>query len=201
MTNLFEKLLHEKTVLLADGATGTSFFAMGLQSGDAPELCNSDYPDRVAQHYQSFIDAGSDIVLTNTFGGMRYRLKLHKAQHRVTELNVAAATILRDVTDRYERDIVVAGSIGPTGEILAPLGDLQAEDAVSAFEEQALAAKYWHRWATCSPMTPLPLSPNRHWRCSKAVSMCSGSRPCRRRKKFSMRSKARGKLRCQSCLR
>ena len=139
MTNLFEKLLHEKTVLLADGATGTNFFAMGLQSGDAPELWNSDYPDRVAQHYQSFIDAGSDIVLTNTFGGTCYRLKLHKSQHRVTELNVAAATILREVTDRYERDIVVAGSIGPSGEILAPLGDLQPDDAVAAFAEQALA--------------------------------------------------------------
>ena len=132
-------MLENKSVLLADGATGTSFFAMGLQSGDAPELWNIDYPDRVAQHYQSFIDAGSDIVLTNTFGGTRYRLMLHKAQHRVVELNLAAATILREVTDRYERDIVVAGSIGPTGEILAPLGDLQAEDAVSAFAEQALA--------------------------------------------------------------
>jgi methionine synthase I (cobalamin-dependent) len=137
--NRFETLLSEKSILLADGATGTTFFGMGLQSGDAPELWNVDYPERVAQHYQAFIDAGSDLVLTNSFGGTRYRLKLHKAEHRVTELNVAAARILSEVADGCERDIVVAGSIGPTGEILAPLGDLQAEDAISAFAEQALA--------------------------------------------------------------
>ena len=92
--NPFEKLLDEKSTLLADGATGTSFFAMGLQSGDAPELWNVDYPERVVTHYQSFIDAGSDLVLTNSFGGTRYRLQLHKAEHRVAELNIAAAALL-----------------------------------------------------------------------------------------------------------
>ena len=68
---------------------------MGLQSGDAPEFWNIDHPDKVAAHYRSFIDAGSDIILTNTFGGTRFRLKLHKAQHRVAELNTAAAEILK----------------------------------------------------------------------------------------------------------
>jgi 5-methyltetrahydrofolate--homocysteine methyltransferase len=139
MTNMFEQLLGEKDILLADGATGTSFFAMGLQSGDAPELWNVDYPERVAQHYQAFIDAGSDLVLTNSFGGTRYRLKLHKAEQRVAELNIAAAAILREVVNKSGRKVIVAGSIGPTGEILAPLGDLQPEDAVAAFAEQALA--------------------------------------------------------------
>ena len=137
--NAFEKLLGEKSVLLADGATGTSFFGMGLQSGDAPELWNVDHPDRVAQHYQSFIDAGSDLVLTNSFGGTRYRLKLHSAENRVAELNQAAAVILREVVEGYDREIIVAGSMGPSGEILAPLGSLQHEDAVEAFAEQALA--------------------------------------------------------------
>jgi len=139
MTNLFEKMLAEKDVLLADGATGTTFFGMGLQSGDAPELWNVDYPERVAQHYQAFIDAGSDLILTNSFGGTRYRLMLHKAEARVAELNIAAASILREVAAASGRDIVVAGSIGPTGEILAPLGDLQPDDAIAAFAEQALA--------------------------------------------------------------
>ena len=139
MTNLFEKMLEEKPVLLADGATGTTFFGMGLQSGDAPELWNVDYPERVAQHYQAFVDAGSDLILTNSFGGTRYRLMLHKAEDRVAELNIAAAQILREVVTACDRDIIVAGSIGPTGEILAPLGDLQAEDAIAAFAEQALA--------------------------------------------------------------
>jgi 5-methyltetrahydrofolate--homocysteine methyltransferase len=139
MTNPFERMLADKDVLLADGATGTSFFGMGLQSGDAPELWNVDYPERVAQHYQSFVDAGSDLILTNTFGGTRYRLMLHQAQDRVRELNIAAASILREVAAESERDIIVAGSVGPTGEILAPLGDLQPEDAIAAFAEQALA--------------------------------------------------------------
>ena len=88
MTNLFEKMLNEKDVLLADGATGTSFFGMGLQSGDAPELWNIDYPERVAQHYQSFVDAGSDLILTNTFGGTRYRLMLHKAEAQIGRAHV-----------------------------------------------------------------------------------------------------------------
>ena len=139
MTNAFEQLLGEKDVLLADGATGTTFFGLGLQSGDAPELWNADYPERVARHYQSFVDAGSDLILSNSFGGTRYRLKLHKAGDRVTELNVAAASILREVVDNCGRNVVVAGSIGPSGEILAPLGTLEPEQAVAAFAEQALA--------------------------------------------------------------
>ncbi len=137
--NKFEQLLQDRGTLLADGATGTSFFGMGLQSGDAPELWNVDFPERVATHYQSFIDAGSDLVLTNSFGGTRFRLKLHGADQRVTELNVAAAQILRQTVDDGGHEVAVAGSIGPTGEILAPLGDLQPEDAIEAFAEQALA--------------------------------------------------------------
>lgn len=141
MTNLFEKLLAEKHTLLADGATGTNLFALGLQSGDAPELWNIDEPEKIATHYRSFIDAGSDIVLTNTFGGTRYRLKLHKAQERVAELNIAAVTILKEQIKDSGREVVIAGSIGPTGEILFPLGEMLPDDAVAAFAEQALALK------------------------------------------------------------
>ena len=141
MANLFEKLLNQKHVLLADGATGTNLFAMGLRSGDAPEFWNIDHPDRVAAHYRSFIDAGSDIVLTNTFGGTRYRLKLHNAQHRVAELNTAAAEILKGEVEKSGREVIVAGSIGPSGEILAPLGEMLPDEAVEAYAEQALALK------------------------------------------------------------
>ncbi len=141
MTNLFERLLDEKHVLLADGATATNLFAMGLQSGDAPELWNIDQPEKVAQHYRSFIDAGSDIILSNTFGGTRFRLKLHQAQDRVAELNIAAVEILKAQIAESGREVIIAGSIGPTGEILAPLGEMLPDEAVSAFSEQALALK------------------------------------------------------------
>ncbi len=141
MTNLFEQLLNEKETLLADGATGTNLFALGLQSGDAPELWNIDEPEKIRAHYRGFIDAGSDIVLTNTFGGTRYRLKLHHAQDRVAELNIAAAGLLKSEIEESGRQVVMAGSIGPTGEILAPLGDLEPDDAVAAFAEQAMALK------------------------------------------------------------
>ena len=84
------KLFDNRDWLLADGATGTNYFAMGLQSGDAPELWNVSHPERVASLHRTFVDAGADIILTNSFGGSSYRLKLHQAQGRVAELNFAA---------------------------------------------------------------------------------------------------------------
>lgn len=141
MTDKLRELLDTRPWLLADGATGTSLFEMGLQSGDSPELWNSDFPDRVSAHYRSFIEAGSDIVLTNTFGGTRYRLSLHQAEDRVHELNRRAAEILKEAADEAGRTVVVAGSMGPTGEILQPVGRLAFEDAVAAFTEQARGLK------------------------------------------------------------
>ena len=137
--NVLEKMLEEREWLLADGATGTNYFAMGLQSGDAPELWNVDHPDRVGLLHQQFVEAGADIILTNSFGGSSYRLKLHQAQARVHELNSAAARIARKVADAAGRPVVVAGSVGPTGEILEPVGSLSAADATAAFAEQAKA--------------------------------------------------------------
>jgi len=139
MTNRFLRLLEEKPVLLIDGATGTNLFALGLQSGDSPEFWNIDHPDRVAAHYRSFIDAGSDIVLTNTFGGTSFRLKLHQGEDRVVEFNRAAAQILVEQVADSGRDVVVAGSMGPTGEILQPAGSVSIEEAEAAFSEQAIA--------------------------------------------------------------
>ncbi len=139
MNTRFVDLLNERPYLLADGATGTNYFNMGLVSGDAPELWNVDHPDRVASLHRGFLDAGSDIILTNTFGGSRYRLKLHNAQDRVHELNVAAARIARQEADKENPPVIVAGSIGPTGEIFAPVGELSFDDGKSAFAEQAAA--------------------------------------------------------------
>lgn len=136
MTNPIEALLAEKGVLLADGATGTNLFAMGLESGDAPELWNETAPEKIAALHQGFVDAGADIILTNSFGGTRHRLKLHHAQDRVHELNRLAAEIAVAVAERAGRKVVVAGSVGPTGELLQPLGALTYEEAVEAFVEQ-----------------------------------------------------------------
>ena len=137
--NRFEKLLRDRDWLLADGATGTNYFSMGLQSGDAPELWNVEYPDRVRLLHQQFIDAGADILLTNSFGGSAYRLKLHQAEHRVEELNAQAAAIARSCADASSRDVIVAGSMGPTGEILEPVGTLSLQAAENAFADQARA--------------------------------------------------------------
>ncbi len=139
MANRFVELLREREWLLADGATGTNLFAMGLMTGDAPELWNTEYPERVLTLHRQFIEAGSDIILTNTFGGTRFRLKLHRAQERVQELSHAAARIARYAADSADRPVVVAGCVGPTGELFAPLGGLDRDACESAFAEQASA--------------------------------------------------------------
>lgn len=133
------ELLTRRDWLLLDGATGTNLFAMGLESGEAPELWNIDRPDSIRALHDGFIEAGSDLILTNSFGGTRYRLKLHQAQDRVAELNGVAARIARERADAADRPVIVAGSIGPTGEILAPVGALSHKDAVAAFREQMRA--------------------------------------------------------------
>ncbi len=117
-------LLAEKKILLADGATGTTLFEMGLTSGNSPEFWNDTKPENIETLHQGFVDAGSDIILTNTFGGTRHRLKLHHAQDRVFELNEKGAQIARRIADAADRPVIVAGSVGPTGELLVPLGVL-----------------------------------------------------------------------------
>ena len=141
MENLFTKLLAERDYLIADGAMGTSLFKRGLETGDAPELWNVDHTDRVESVHQEYVDAGSDIILTNSFGGNSFRLKLHKSEDRVFELNKAAAERCRVVADASERDVVVAGSMGPTGEIMEPVGALSHDEAVAGFKEQAEGLK------------------------------------------------------------
>jgi methionine synthase I (cobalamin-dependent) len=139
MPDRLTPLLAERPWLLADGATGSNLFNRGLQSGDAPELWNESRSEVIADLARAFVEAGADIILTNSFGGTRYRLKLHNAEGRVGELNEKAARIARGVADASGRTVLVAGSIGPTGEILEPLGALSLEAARQAFEEQAAA--------------------------------------------------------------
>ena len=137
----FTEALATRPWLLADGATGTNYFQMGLESGDAPELWNEEHPEKVRDLHRRFIEAGADIILSNTFGGNRHRLKLHQAQNRVREINLAAVKNARLEADAADHIVYVGGSIGPTGEILEPVGSLSHDDAVKAFEEQAMALK------------------------------------------------------------
>lgn len=137
MTVTLQSMLDSHDVLLADGATGTNLFNMGLMSGEAPELWNVDQPRKITALYQGAVDAGSDLFLTNTFGGTAARLKLHNAQNRVRELSRVGAELGREVADKAGRPIVVAGSVGPTGEIMEPVGALSHALAVEMFHEQA----------------------------------------------------------------
>ena len=139
--NALSRMLAERDWILADGATGTNLFNMGLSSGDAPELWNADQPDKIRALYRGAVEAGSDLFLTNTFGGNASRLKLHHAQHRVYELNKLSAELGREIADAAGRPVIVAGSVGPTGEIFAPMGTLTHEIAVEMFHEQAEGLK------------------------------------------------------------
>ena len=133
--------LDEKGWLLADGATGTNLFAEGLPAGEAPELWNLSRPRSVALLCGDFVQAGSQIVLTNSFGANRARLKLHGMEARSREIARAAAEIVRDVCDRANRTVFVAGSMGPTGELLEPVGTLSRRAATEIFHEQAEGLK------------------------------------------------------------
>lgn len=131
-----QTLLASGKPLVADGATGTNLFEMGLASGEAPEIWNIEQPDKIQALHQGFVDAGADIILTNSFGGNRRRLMLHNMQDRAREINKLAASHARAVADKAGRPIVVAGSVGPTGDLFAPLGPLTEDDAVDVFVEQ-----------------------------------------------------------------
>ncbi|MCZ8336479.1 MAG: betaine--homocysteine S-methyltransferase [Rhodobacteraceae bacterium] len=136
MADALTELLSTRDWLMADGATGTNLFNMGLSSGEPPELWNVDQPDNIRKLYRGAVEAGSDIFLTNTFGGNAARLKLHNAQGRVRELNRVGVELGREIADAAGRKVVVAGSVGPTGEIFEPMGTLTHKDAVEIFHEQ-----------------------------------------------------------------
>lgn len=137
MSNPLMELLAEKGTLLADGATGTNLFNMGLMSGDAPELWNTDEPAKITALYKGAVDSGSDLFLTNSFGANASRLKLHDAAKRAHELSRVSAELAREVADTAGRTVIVAGSVGPTGEIMEPVGTLSHTLAVEMFHETA----------------------------------------------------------------
>ncbi len=134
-------LLARPGPILADGAMGTMLFEAGLASGEAPERWNVERPEAVREVHRAYRAAGSRILLTNTFGGNRFRLALHGLDKRVPELNRAAARLAGEAARTGGGAAVVAGDIGPSGGILAPLGELAPEDAVAGFAEQAAALR------------------------------------------------------------
>src|SRR6476659_3646692 len=120
--------------LLLDGGMGTLLQDRGLTDGGAGELWNAERPDVIRECHEQYARAGARVLTTNTFGGTRPRLQMHGLEDRVHELNRAAATLAREVADAH--GILVAGDLGPTGELLEPLGTMSAADAQALFEEQ-----------------------------------------------------------------
>jgi len=137
--NRWQTFVERNGAALADGAMGTMLFDQGLESGGSPELWNMEQPDRVGAVHRGYLEAGAELILTNTFGGNRFRLALHGLEGRVEELNRAGARIAREAAAAAGGHALVAGDIGPSGGILEPLGDLAFEAAVSGFAEQARA--------------------------------------------------------------
>ncbi len=136
---MFEKLLAEKGLLVADGAMGTTLFDMGLESGESPERLNVERPEMIHEVHRLFVEAGADLILTNTFGGNRRRLALHGLEDRVAEYNRAGVRVGRRAASASGRPIAVAASVGPTGDLFEPLGLLSHAEGVEVFSEQMAA--------------------------------------------------------------
>jgi 5-methyltetrahydrofolate--homocysteine methyltransferase len=132
----FLELLEEKHVLVADGATGTNYQEAGLEPGVAPEEWLFDAPERVLELHRAFVDAGSDLVLSCTFGATSIRLADGPLAGRAREVNLRAVELAREAAGGRA---LVAGSLGPTGQLCEPLGPLGLEDASAAYAEQAAA--------------------------------------------------------------
>jgi 5-methyltetrahydrofolate--homocysteine methyltransferase len=133
----FRALIARGAPILADGAMGTMLFSNGLQFGDPPEVWNLAHPEIIRRIHRGYLEAGSQILLTNTFGGNRLRLNLSGHGERVDDLNRTAAILLRAEVDAAGGEALVAGDIGPSGEIVEPLGTLPYDEAVEVFREQA----------------------------------------------------------------
>ena len=133
MLNLIERLTHPGA-LVADGATGTMLQKAGLPRGMAPERWNLENPGAIRELHNSYIKAGADVILTNTFGGTRFRLERDGLAGQVLEVNRAAAHLARETAGE---NVFVFGDIGPLGSLLKPFGKVSYEEARTAFQEQA----------------------------------------------------------------
>ena len=123
-------------VLVGDGAYGTALQDAGLEAGACGELWNLESPEKVEAIHRGYAEAGCMFLTTNTFGGTAPRLAMHGLDDRVADINRAGAEIARRVADDYP-SVLVAGNIGPSGELIAPLGLLSTDEAADIFAEQA----------------------------------------------------------------
>jgi len=129
--------LQKRRILVSDGAWGTRFASMGLEAGECAELWNSTHPDRVREVAASYVEAGSDLILTNTFQGSPLALERHGLAERAAELNAAGARISLEAA--AGSGVLVAASIGPSGGLLEPLGALSLEQLEASFRNQIRA--------------------------------------------------------------
>ena len=138
MPRSFLERLAAGDVMVSDGATGTNYQSMGMEIGVAPEEWVFDRPANVLALHRAFVEAGSDIILTCTFGGTRVRMRDNPYADRAPELNRRAAALACEAAVQRP-GVFVAGSMGPTGMLCEPLGELTHADAVATYAEQAAA--------------------------------------------------------------
>ncbi len=141
MTMTFRDALARRELLVADGATGTNYQARGLERGQAPEQWLYQAPDQVVQLHRDFVQAGSNVILTNTFGATAMRLTHAGLENDAVEVNHRAAKFAREAAASAKpgQTVWVAGSLGPSGQLLEPFGTLTREEAVAQFGAQAKA--------------------------------------------------------------
>lgn len=137
--NRLSVLLDGRSTVMLDGGMGTLLQDNGLEGGAAGELWNVERPEVIRSCHEHYAKAGATILTTNTFGGSRPRLMMHGLEDRLHELNQAAAEIAHAVAD--EHGVLVAGGLGPTGELMAPLGTVDHDQARAFFEEQLLGLR------------------------------------------------------------
>lgn len=136
MSAIYEAL--EKGILISDGAMGTMLQEKGLTDGGAPELWNVDNPTAIEEVLEAYAASGANLITTNTFGGTYGRLQMHGLEDRLFELNKAGAEIARKVADRHPGCFVM-GDVGPSGELMEPMGSMTLEDAQKLFADQIKA--------------------------------------------------------------
>ena len=136
MSTIYEALAN--ATLTSDGAMGTMLQARGLTDGGAPELWNVEKPEEIEAVLEAYAAAGANFITTNTFGGTSGRLAMHGLEDRLEELNKAGAAIARKVADRHENCFVM-GDIGPSGELMEPMGTLTLESGKDLFAAQIRA--------------------------------------------------------------